>query len=436
MHDREPALLQPQRMLETSASSHRAGSRASKRRPENLGPKASRGPRRLAPRALFRYGFRPFFLGAGLLAALMIPWWAGAFVFGVPLGTAWPAALWHGHEMLFGFICAAIAGFLLTAVPSWTGARGIAGWPLVAVSGLWVLGRVLVAVSAIFPLPLVAAVDLLFLPALGSLVLPPLLRARNRNAPLLAVLAALWTANLAFYWGLAADDVAFARHALLIGIDIVLLLVTVIGGRIVPAFTSAALKQCGVGAMLRISPFLTPLAVGAMLALIASDLFTLESRLAGAVALVAGAIHAVRLAQWGGWRALRMPIVSVLHIAYLWLPLGLALKALALLFGMALGAFYLHALTIGAAATMILAVITRASLGHTGRPLLVSRSTVCAYALLTAAAAVRVFGPVSLAVSYRAIILIAASLWTAAFALFLAGYAPILLAPRADGKPG
>ena len=391
---------------------------------------------RVAPRALFGYGFRPFFLGAGLLAVLIIPWWAGSLAWGVPLGTAWPASLWHGHEMLFGFIAAPIAGFLLTAVPSWTGERGFAGWPLATLSGLWVFGRLLVATAALWPLALVAAVDLLFLPALAVLVLPPLLRARNRNTPLLVVLAALWSTNVAFYFGLAGGDTTLARHALLIGIDIVLLLVTVIGGRIVPAFTSAALKQRGITASPRVSPLLTPLAVGAMLAVIASDLFALGSPTAGVIAFAAAAIQAVRLAQWCGWRTLRMPIVWVLHVAYLWLPLGLALKGLALLGGVASAAFYLHALTIGAAATMILAVMTRASLGHTGRPLIVTRPTVCAYGLLTAATAVRVFGPASTTLPYRLDILIAASLWTAAFGLFLFVYAPILLAPRADGKPG
>ncbi len=390
----------------------------------------------LTTRALFAYGFRPFFLGAGLLAALAIPMWAGSFVWGMPLGTDWPAALWHGHEMLFGFIGAAIAGFLLTAVPSWTGERGFGGRPLAMLVGLWLFGRILVATSAHWPLRLVAAVDLAFLPALALFVLPPLVRARNRNTPLLGILAALWSTNAAFYWALGSHDAALARHALLIGIDVVLLLVTVIGGRIVPAFTSAALKQRGVLAPLRISPVLTALAVGAMILVIASDLTAPETRIAGAVALAAGVIQAVRLARWGGLRTLQMPIVWVLHVAYFWLPLGLALKGLALLGHLALAAFYLHALTIGAIATMIVAVMTRASLGHTGRALIVARPTVLVYGLLSAAAIVRVFGPAFIALPYRIDILIAASLWTAAFAFFLSVYAPILLAPRVDGKPG
>ncbi|HEV2285536.1 MAG TPA: NnrS family protein [Steroidobacteraceae bacterium] len=386
--------------------------------------------------ALWGYGFRPFFLAAGLLAALLIPWWAGALVWRIPLGTDWPGILWHGHEMLFGFVAAAIAGFLLTAVPSWTGERGFAGWPLMLLASVWLLGRIAVATASLWPRPLVAVLDLLFLPGLVALVLPPLMRSRNRNTPLLAVLTALWATNAAFYWGLFHGDTALARHALLIGIDIVLLLVTVIGGRIVPAFTGAALKQSGVTVTLRVWPALTPLALAAMIAVVLVDMWRPDTPAAGMLAAVTALIQALRLAQWQGMRVIRAPIAWVLHLAYLWLPLGFALKALALLADASFARFYLHALTIGAATTMIVAVMSRAALGHTGRPLVVSRPTVWAYGLLAAAALARVFGPAMLPLPYLGDILLAAALWTVAFLLFLAVYAPILLSPRADGKPG
>jgi uncharacterized protein involved in response to NO len=386
--------------------------------------------------ALFGYGFRPFFLAAGLAGLLLIPWWAVSLARSVPLGTSWPANLWHGHEMLFGFIVAAVAGFLLTAVPSWTGARGFAGRPLAMLAALWALGRLCVATSALLPAWLVAALDLSFLPVLAGFVLPALVRAWNRNTPLLAVLGALWLSNIAFYWGLARDDPALAEQAVLLGIDIVLLLVTVVGGRIIPAFTASAFKQHGVPCPLHAWRGMTPLAVGVMIAVAVVDLWRPEGAAAGWLALAAASIQAVRLSQWRGLRTLRMPIVWVLHLAYLWLPLGLALKGLALLAGLAFAAFYLHALTIGAAATMIMAVMTRASLGHTGRPLIVPRPIACAYGLLTAAAAVRVFGPAWSTVPYAVIIVSAAGLWTAAFVLFLWIYGPILLKPRSDGKPG
>ncbi|MDE2051612.1 MAG: NnrS family protein [Gammaproteobacteria bacterium] len=385
---------------------------------------------------LLRYGFRPFFLGAGLVAMLLIPWWAASYAFGIPLGTGWPPTLWHGHEMLFGFIVAAIAGFLLTAVPSWTGARGFAGRPLALLAGLWLLGRVAVATSRLWPPPVVTALDLAFLPALAALVLPPLVRARNRNTPLLAVLAALWAADAAFYWGLYHRNDGASLHALVLGIDIVLLLVTVIGGRIVPAFTASALKQHAGPGSLRLWPGASELAIGSMIAVVLSDLLVPDGRIAGVIAALAAAAQAARLAQWRTLKTLRQPIVWVLHIAYAWLPIGLALKAAALLTGAATAAFWLHALTIGAAATMILAVMTRASLGHTGRPLVVDPVIGLAYLLLTAAALVRVFGLAVLGIDYPEVILTAAFLWTAAFVLFTWIYAPMLLAPRVDGKPG
>lgn len=385
---------------------------------------------------LLRYGFRPFFLGAGLAAMLLIPWWAASYAFGVPLGTAWPPTLWHGHEMLFGFIVAAIAGFLLTSVPSWTGTRGFAGRPLAIVSGVWLLGRIAIATSQVWPLPVVAALDLAFLPALAILVTPPLVRARNRNTPLLAVLAALWATDAAFYWGLSHHNDGTSLRALIVGIDIVLLLITVIGGRIVPAFTASALNQRSIAGTVRAWPGVTELAVGSMIAVVLSDLLVPDGTIAGVIAALAAAIQAVRLVQWRTMKTLRQPIVWVLHLAYIWLPIGLALKAVALLTGAAPAAFWLHALTIGAAATMILAVMTRASLGHTGRPLVVNPVIALAYLLLTAASLVRVFGLAVLRIAYPEVILVAAFLWTAAFVLFTWIYAPMLLAPRADGKPG
>jgi len=386
--------------------------------------------------ALFGYGFRPFFLAACLAAVVLVPWWAGSLTLGIPLETAWPGPLWHGHEMVFGFVVAAISGFLLTAVPSWTGQRGYSGWPLVLLAGLWLSGRLLVASSGHWAAPLTAAVDLAFVPALALMLLPTLLRARSRNTPLLLALLALFAANAVFHWAVNHADEGLARDALLAAVNIVLLLVTIIGGRIVPAFTSSALKEQGADDRpLKHWPGTSTLAVGAMVAVLLVDLAFPGGRGAGVCALAAAVIQAVRLLQWQGLRTVRLPIVWVLHVAYAWLPLGLALKAVALLAGAPFAAFWLHALTIGAAATMIVAVITRASLGHTGRPLRVGAPTVLAYLLLTAAGVVRTFGA-GVAVPYAVIIALTAVLWTGAFALFLGIYAPILLTPRVDGKAG
>jgi uncharacterized protein involved in response to NO len=347
----------------------------------------------------------------------------------------WPPQLWHGHELLYGFIGAAIAGFLLTAVPGWTGARGFAGAPLIAVTGLWLAGRIAFGYAAWLPLPFVTIADLAFVPALVALVGPPLLRARNRNTPLLFVLALFWATDVTFFVATWRQDVVLGIAALGAGINLVLLLITVIGGRIVPSFTGNALRSQGVSAELRSFPTLERTVIGAMASIVIVDLVAPHSALAGALAGIATVAQAVRLAGWRGVRALRQPIVWVLHIAYAWLPVGLALKATYLLSGAGWAAHWLHALTIGGAATMILAVMTRAALGHTGRPLVVAKPVTLAYALLLLAALTRVFAP-AFSVPYRLTVAAAGVFWIAAFAIFVAVYAPMLTRPRIDGRAG
>jgi len=387
-------------------------------------------------KSLFAYGFRPHFLFAGLAALLLIPVWVLDFVFGIALTTGWPPTLWHAHEMLYGFIVSAVAGFLLTAVPSWTGQKGFAGRPLMLLSALWVAARLMIATSSYWPRVLTAAVDLSFLPVLAALVARPLLRSQNRNSPLLIVLTLLWLTNLVFHVALIRHDSPLALHAMLIGIDVMLVLVTIIGGRIVPAFTATALRPLGVQRSVGSRPALTIAAVASMVAVTLTDLLAPDSQLSGGVAAMAAVLQGLRLTQWGGLKTLRQPIVWILHVAYVWLPVGLALKAVALLNGAAFAAFWLHALTIGALTTMILAVMTRAALGHTGRPLVVHPMTIASYLLLVGAALIRVFGLAVLKIAYPMVIAWAAFLWTAAFLLFVVVYGPILCKARVDGKPG
>jgi uncharacterized protein involved in response to NO len=386
--------------------------------------------------ALFTYGFRPFFWGAGAFAVVGIAAWLSIVAGGrAPFGPH-PPMLWHGHEMLFGFVGAAIAGFLLTAVPSWTGARGFGGPPLVLVSSLWLAGRLAFAAQGTLPWWLVASCELLFLPALMLLVAPPLVRSRNRNTPLLAVLAAIWLADGYFMLSLRDADATAARHALLLALDVVLLLVTVIGGRVVPAFTASGLRETGITVAVPARPFLDVLTIAATAGVAAADAQAPSLPAAGWAAVIAALLHAVRISGWQGWRSRRVPLVWCLHLAYVWLPLGFGLKAASLLTGAAWGAQWLHALTIGAVAAMIVAVMSRASLGHTGRALVASRPMACAYLLLGAAALARVAGPVLPGADYLWTVLISGLLWLAAFALFLIVYTPILFLPRADGRPG
>jgi uncharacterized protein involved in response to NO len=391
-----------------------------------------------APRrfALFAYGFRPFFLAAGLSAVLAVPAWLAMLALGsMPLG-ALPPHLWHAHELFYGFVAAALAGFLLTAVPGWTGARGFAGWPLVALASVWLLGRLAFAFANAVPFWALAAAELAFLPGLAVLLAPPLVRSRNRNTPLLFVLAALWIADAAFLAGLARQDPSLASRSLLVAIDLMLLVVTVIGGRIVPSFTANALRRRGEAPEIRSLHWLERGVIALMVLVALVDLWQPDGAAAGWLAALVAIAQALRLSGWRSARVSGEPILWVLHVAYAWMPVGFALKALWLLAGAGWAAHWVHALTMGVFGTMILAVTTRAALGHTGRALTVGGGIAAAYVLLSLSVAIRVFAPALWPSHYLWTLLVSGFLWTAAFALYLIVYAPILTLARADGKPG
>lgn len=384
----------------------------------------------------FAYGFRPFFLLAGLYAAFSIGAWVWMHAHGAAIFQSLPPQHWHGHEMTFGFIGAAIAGFLLTAVPNWTGEQGISGAPLIVLTILWLAGRVAFLLPGSVPFAAIVVAELLFLPTLILMIAPMLFRSANRNRILLLVLASLWLTDAWFLYGLRFEKPLIVRDALLVAMDLVLILVTIIGGRIVPAFTRNALNQAGATVSLQPIPTLERLVMVAMLAVAVGDLVAPGGKLAAGLAAIAALLHLWRQSRWHAWRTRRQPIVWVLHLAYLWLPIGFALKAAALGAGIAWAGFWQHALGAGAAGTMILAVMTRATLGHTGRPLHVRPSIAIAYLLLTLSVIVRVFGPFALPLDYGTVILIAGLLWLGAFIPYLVIYGPMLLRPRIDGKPG
>ncbi|MEZ5566434.1 MAG: NnrS family protein [Gammaproteobacteria bacterium] len=386
--------------------------------------------------SLFAYAFRPHFLLVGLGGLCLIPFWTFVYVNHSPLVGGLPPSLWHAHEMLFGLVNAAIAGFLLTSVASWTGRKGFGGWPLIVMSALWVAARLLLA-SPVHGLAVAGVVvDLAFLPALAALIAPPLLRENNRNTPLLAVVALLWLCNVAFFWTVATGHLQLASRALVLTIDAIMILITVIGGRIVPAFTRTALRPAGREGIVRSAPGLRVAAIGAMIVVTLSDLVMPDYRLTGVVAAIAAGIHAIRLSQWGSLRTLRQPLVWVVHVAYAWLPVGLALKAFSLLADGPGNQYWVHALTVGTFSMMIMGVMTRTALGHTGRPMTAHPLTTVSYVLLLLAAVMRVFGPTVFGLRFNSAIVVSAVLWTGAFALFLVIYLPILTRPRADGRPG
>ena len=383
----------------------------------------------------FAYGFRPFFLAALAWAAIAMAVWAGIRAAGFSPLPGLPPQLWHGHEMIFGFVGAAIAGFLLTAVPGWTGARGFAGWPLVLLTLLWLAGRVSFALASRLPSWTVVLSELSFFLVLALMVAVPLLRSRNRNTPLLLVLGALWSIDATFLYAMVLGDLSLAASMLRVALDVVLVLITVIGGRIVPSFTANALRGQGVVAPMRKHVVVDVAAIASMILVVVVDVVAPTHGIAVLVAAFAALAQAIRLSGWRGMRALNDPIVWVLHLAYLWIPVGLALKAVSLGTGAEWAAGWLHALTAGAVSMMVVAVITRASLGHTGRPLAVSRAVAVAYGVLCAAALARVVAT-AFSASRELALGLATSLWIAAFVILLFSYGPILLRRRVDGREG
>jgi uncharacterized protein involved in response to NO len=386
--------------------------------------------------ALFDYGFRPFFLLCGLYAVVMVPLWLYRFAYASTPFGALPGVYWHAHEMLFGFVMAAVAGFLLTAVPSWTGTGGFAGRPLYLAVGLWFAGRIGMATVGILPFWLTAAVELALLPTLLLLLAPPILRARNSNLPILGVVTLLWLLDAVFMRALQTGDFLLAAGSTRVTIDLVLVLVCVIGGRIVPAFTGNALRKAGSEVALVTRGWVEILAIGSVVAIAVCDIFMPNGVVAGVLAAVAAAAHVIRLSGWKTFRIGREPLLWVLHVGYAWVPVGLALKAAWLLGGFSFAAKWQHAITFGAFGTLILAVMTRASLGHTGRPLVVAPSIVVAYLLLTAGALLRVFGGALFPERYLLTLTASGASWTLAFLIFVFVYAPLLMTPRADGKQG
>lgn len=385
--------------------------------------------------ALFEYGFRPFFLLAGLQGALMVPLWLAVLEGEVVLPTALPPLYWHEHQMVYGFAAAGLAGFLLTAVPNWTGAPARRGFPLVGLVLLWLAGRVVMTAPGPLPAWLGAAIDLAFIPALAAAIVGPLVAAgKRRNLMLLLPLALFWAGDAAMqaeFLGLSADTAATGAR---LGIDVMLLMIGVIGGRIVPAFTSNGLRAAGISFAPWRNPVVDRGALAALLLLLASEAATGAGILTGLVAAAAAILNGIRLAGWGGARTLHSPLLWVLHLGYGWLVFGLALKAAAAI-GMVGEAAALHALAIGAIGTMLLAVMSRAALGHTGRALHAHPLTAAAYGLVSAAAVLRVFAA-ALPGAYFELLAGSGIAWTVAFALFLWIYTPILTLSRPDGRPG
>jgi uncharacterized protein involved in response to NO len=378
--------------------------------------------------ALWSLGFRPFYLVASLFAVISVLLWACEYAGWLP-GSYMQTPFRHAHEMLFGYTLAVIAGFLLTAVRNWTSRPTPSGAALASLVALWIAGRVMVltpfdvasaVVNAAFPLAVAVAIG------------RPLVATGNRrNYFFIVLLVALAAVELTVHGAELDWMYVPGTFGLELGLDIVLFIVCVIAGRVIPMFTNNGVPGAGASR----NAVVECVALGAILALVAADALGLEGRPLVALLAAAAVAHAVRWLLWRPWRTLRTPLVWILHAAYAWVPIYLVLRILAI-GGTVAPPWAIHALTIGVIGGMTLGMMTRTARGHTGRPLVAEGAEIAMYALVQAAAVVRVFGPLVAGEAYVATVVAAATLWAGAFALFVFRYGPMLVRRRVDGREG
>jgi uncharacterized protein involved in response to NO len=389
---------------------------------------ALRKRRMAAAHPFLRGGFRPFFFGGALWSVIALALWLCTLAGEITLPTAFDALAWHRHEMLFGFVGAVVAGFLLTAIPNWTGRLPIAGGPLAALFGLWFAARLAVLFSGVVGRGTAALLDAGFFLLLATLAAREVLEANNRNLPVVAMVLLFGLADAADHAagaGLIGGDAGWQS-----AIALVVLLISLIGGRIIPSFTRNWMVKQGVAERLPKQPSRFDLLVIALTAVaLVAWMIAPVGALAGGLLMAAAILQAARLARWGGIRAASDPLVLILHVGYAWIPLGLLLLGLSAAGAQIARSAAIHALTAGAMTTMILAVMTRASLGHTGRELKANGATVALYLLVTAGAAVRVAASLGLG-DYQSGMNIAGAVWAAALILFLVAYGPVLWRSR------
>ncbi len=380
---------------------------------------------------VFSMGFRPFFLLAGLQAALLVPVWLAQLLMNMDLGLPYSPALWHGHEMVFGFAGAAVAGFLLTAVPNWTATAVRQGPPVAALAGLWLAARIAFWCAGVLPPWIPAVLALAFFPAVASVLAGPLISAGKwRNMVFLPILGALTLAD-ALVQAEMLGITQTGRSGLVLGIFSLLLMITIVGGRIIPLFTANGLRPLGIAVQPKARPRLDRWSIGLLVAAGLAVLIMPGGRVTGTLLFAASALHMVRLSGWFGWRTAPVPLLWVLHLGYLWLPFGLLLLGLSSFVPALRPEPALHALTVGCIGMMVLGVMSRVALGHTGRPLVAAKPTAVAYGLIFLAAAVRVFGVM---IDYPAALWLSAALWSAGYLVFVTLYAPLCLQARADGR--
>jgi uncharacterized protein involved in response to NO len=368
------------------------------------------------------YGFRPFFLAAGLWAAVGILLWLPQYSGDLTIGTRLSPLDWHIHEMLYGYVAATIAGFLLTAIPNWTGRLPVSGWPLGALALLWLAGRLAILCSTLIGGVAAAIVDASFLIALATFAAREIIAGKNwRNLRVLVILAILILGNVVFHAEVLLTG--SADYGIRIGIAAVILLISLIGGRIVPSFTNNWLTRNNPGRLpvsfSRFDVAAIAISAAAMIAWIGNPAFWVT----GILFLLAGGMQSIRILRWAGDRTLADRLVLVLHVGYAFVPVGFVLIGMSAFFPSVPASAGIHAWTAGAIGLMTLAVMTRASLGHTGRPLRAGLATQAIYLAVLLSALMRI----SAAFAGSIVLLeLAGIAWIAGFALFVLVYGPLL----------
>jgi uncharacterized protein involved in response to NO len=390
------------------------------------------------PIPILGLAFRPFFLAAALFSLLAIGWWSWWWL----MPSAWAPyggpIWWHAHEMIFGFSAAVVVGFLLTAVQNWTGIPGIRGWPLALLFGLWLLGRVSIAFDLGLSAPLITAIDCSFLIVAALLMGRSVILAKRwRNLMFVPILLGLAGLN-------AMSHSQLNSQLLVSAVLLISLIVSIIGGRVIPMFTANGLARAGIHTTKAESlPWLEALSLLSLLLVVIASLVGFSELPKGASAGLLGLAalaHTLRFCRWGFWRCGSVPLLWSLHLAYAFLPLGLWLLCLQQMGQQAGwvngGSAPLHALTVGTIGGVILAMMTRVSLGHTGQPLEARKVMSLAFTAILIAASLRALLPLLLPDHTQLAIALAGGAWLLAYGLFVVCYAPLLFTPRADGKPG
>ncbi|MCU0804468.1 MAG: NnrS family protein [Burkholderiales bacterium] len=380
--------------------------------------------------ALFALGFRPFYLLAAMLAALSVPLWVAQYVGVLPSPGPIAGLAWHMHEMVFGFAVAVVTGFLFTAGRNWTNQPTPTGATLAALAALWLAARVLAVTG---PSSVAAWVDFAFLPLVAWFLWRALKAAKNkRNYFFVALLGALALFNMTFWF--AAFGIAPVSPLLPIkaALYVIVAIVAIMGGRVIPMFTQNAIPQARVRRDVKIDRW----AIALLAAALALDVLAAPAWLLAPAALAAAVLHAIRLALWDPIATRGKPIVWILHLSYAWIPVGLALLAVAALTPKVHEVYAVHAFAIGAVGGMIIGMITRTALGHTGRTLAAGLAETFAYGLVQAAAFTRVVIGLAIPAAYGQTLALSALFWSAGFLVYTIAYIPILTRPRADGRPG